>query len=86
MGKRSGVVQDEEAFLRMTLADLDAEVTRCEMRLSVAPTSYLRKSFAKRMQHRRQTIVRQSVPNEHIIEREHVAVVDVGYLASLQRA
>ncbi|MBA3510678.1 hypothetical protein [Sphingomonas sp.] len=49
MGKRSGVLDHESDILKLSLEELDAEIARCEMRLKIAPTSYLRKSFEKRI-------------------------------------
>jgi hypothetical protein len=49
MGKRSGVIDDEDGILALTIADLDAEIVRCQMRQRIAPNSYLRKSFETRI-------------------------------------
>jgi hypothetical protein len=49
MGKRSGVLDHEEDILKLTVQELDTEIARCEARFQIAPTSYLRKSFEKRI-------------------------------------
>jgi hypothetical protein len=49
MGKRTGVLQHEADILKLTLADLDVEIARCEMRRKIAPTVYERRSFEKRI-------------------------------------
>lgn len=49
MGKRSGVLDHEEDVLKLSLAELDAEIARCEARRKIAPSAYLRKSFDKRI-------------------------------------
>lgn len=47
MGKRSGVIDHEDGLAKLSLAELDAEIARCRVRLSIARTSYLRKYFKK---------------------------------------
>jgi hypothetical protein len=49
MGKRSGVLDHEEAVLKLSLNELDAEIARCRSRLAIAPSKLLQKSFAKRI-------------------------------------
>ena len=49
MGKRSRVLDYEADIPNLTLAELDAEIARCRVRLKLAPTAYLRKSFEKRI-------------------------------------
>lgn len=49
MGKRSGILDHEADILQLTLAELDAEIGRCEARGKIAPTAYLRKSFNSRV-------------------------------------
>ncbi|MFC3711444.1 hypothetical protein ACFOMD_02610 [Sphingoaurantiacus capsulatus] len=49
MGKRTGVLEHEADVLKLTLAELDAEIARCEMRLRIARTAYLSKEFEKRI-------------------------------------
>jgi hypothetical protein len=49
MGKRSGILDQEEDILKLSLCELDAEIRRCKGRLKIAPTSYLRKAFEKRI-------------------------------------
>jgi hypothetical protein len=49
MGKRSGVIDGEEDLAKLSLAELDSEIDRCRMRLKLAPTSQLRKSFESRI-------------------------------------
>lgn len=49
MGKRSGVIDHEEGLAALSLAELDSEIERCRMRLKIAPTRYLRKSFESRI-------------------------------------
>jgi hypothetical protein len=48
MGKRSGVIDDEEDLAKLSLAELDSEIDRW-MRLKLASTSQLRKSFESRI-------------------------------------
>jgi len=49
MGKRSGVLDNEEDIMKLSLEELDEEISRCSIRLGIAPTSNLRKSFKKRI-------------------------------------
>lgn len=49
MGQRSGVIEHEEGLAKLSLAELDAEIERCRMRLKIAPTTLLRKSFESRI-------------------------------------
>jgi hypothetical protein len=49
MGKRSGVINHEEGLAKLSRAELDAEIERCRVRLKIAPTSQLRKSFEGRI-------------------------------------
>jgi hypothetical protein len=49
MGKRSGIVEHDEGLARLTLAELDGEIARCQMRLKIAPTDQLRKAFKSRL-------------------------------------
>ena len=49
MGQRSGVIDHEEGLAKLSLAELDAEIERCRMRLKIAPTSQHRKSFESRI-------------------------------------
>ena len=49
MGKRSGVLDHEADIAKLTDEELAAEIARCEVRLKLAATSYLRKSFAGRI-------------------------------------
>jgi hypothetical protein len=49
MGKRSGVIDGEEDLAKLSLAELDSEIDRCRMRLKLASTSQLRKSFESRI-------------------------------------
>jgi hypothetical protein len=49
MGKRSGVIEHEEELATLTLAELDAEIRRCKLRLKFATSRQLRKAFEKRV-------------------------------------
>lgn len=49
MRKRSGVLRHEEEIGRLTLKELDAEISRRETRLRIAPDTYQRRSFEKRL-------------------------------------
>ena len=49
MGKRSGVIDHEEGLAKLSLAELDAEIARCEMRLKIAPTTRQKKQFESRI-------------------------------------
>ncbi|MBA4050556.1 MAG: hypothetical protein C0472_01475 [Erythrobacter sp.] len=49
MGKRSGVIDHEEGLARLTLAELDAEIARCEMMRKIATTARGRKSLESRI-------------------------------------
>ncbi len=49
MGKRSGVLDHDADILRLTLAELDAEIARCETRRAFAPDATGRKAFDKRI-------------------------------------
>ncbi|WP_158014193.1 hypothetical protein [Sphingomonas sanxanigenens] len=49
MGKRSGIIDHEEDLAKLSFAQLDTEIERCRMRLGIAPTSRLRKSFESRI-------------------------------------
>jgi hypothetical protein len=49
MGKRSGVIDHEDGLAKLTLAELDAEIRRCKLRLQFARSQQLRKAFEKRV-------------------------------------
>jgi hypothetical protein len=49
MGQRGGVVEHEEGLARLSLAELDAEIDRCRIRLKIAPITQSRKSFESRI-------------------------------------
>lgn len=49
MGKRSGIIDHEEDLAKLGLAELDAEIGRCQMRVKIAPSSQFRKSFESRI-------------------------------------
>ena len=49
MGKRSGVIEDEDGLAKLSPAELDAEIARCKTRLKIAPGAVQRKAFEKRI-------------------------------------
>jgi len=49
MGRRSGVIQHEEDLAKLSLKELDDEIVRCRLRLSIAANERQRKSFASRI-------------------------------------
>ena len=49
MGKRSGVIDLEDGLARLTLAELDAEIARCRMRLGIAPNRRAQKAWKSRI-------------------------------------
>ncbi len=49
MRSRSGVKTQEEDLSALTPADLDGEISRVEGRLELAPNSFLRKYFFRRL-------------------------------------
>ena len=49
MGKRSGVPDTDEAIAALSLAQLNAEIERCALGLSISGTSQGRKAFFKRL-------------------------------------
>jgi hypothetical protein len=49
MGKRSGVIDHEKGLERLSLAELDAEIARCRLRLSIASNRRQRKDFESRI-------------------------------------
>lgn len=50
MGKRSGIIDHEEGLAKLSLAELDAEIARCEIRRKIASSAQLRKRFESRIQ------------------------------------
>lgn len=49
MGKRSGVIENEEGLARLSLAELDAEIARCKMRLRFTTSRQQQKAFESRI-------------------------------------
>ena len=49
MGKRSGVPDTDEAIAALPLAQLNAEIERCTLGVSLSGTSQGRKAFFKRL-------------------------------------
>jgi len=49
VGKRSGVPYADETIAKLTLAELDAEIARYKIRLTIPTTSYNKKSLTKRI-------------------------------------
>jgi len=49
MGKRSGVIEHEEGLAKLSLAELDAEIARCRIRVAIAPNRQQQKAFEKRI-------------------------------------
>jgi hypothetical protein len=49
VGKRSGVIEDEDKLTKLSPQEIDEEISRCEMRLRLAPTSRLKKAFQSRI-------------------------------------
>jgi hypothetical protein len=49
MGKRSGVIDHEEGLAELTLAELDAEIARCQMRRQIETSSRNRKQWDSRI-------------------------------------
>jgi hypothetical protein len=49
VGRRSGVVENEDDLVELSLVELDDEIARCKMRLKFAPGNPQRKAFEKRI-------------------------------------
>ncbi|MCW6534289.1 hypothetical protein [Sphingomonas lycopersici] len=49
MGKRSGIINHEEGLGKLSLADLDREISRCHMRFGIAVSTRMRKQFESRI-------------------------------------
>jgi hypothetical protein len=49
MGRRSGIIDDEEGLARLSPAELDQEIVRGERRLRLAPNERLKKAFQARI-------------------------------------
>ena len=49
MRNRSNVTKQEEDIAKLALDELNAEVARRQTRMKIAPTTYLRKAFFKRI-------------------------------------
>ncbi|MHA6769481.1 hypothetical protein [Sphingobium ummariense] len=49
MGKRSGVIDHEEGLVKLSLAELDNEIRRCETRLGIASSTQQKKQFERRI-------------------------------------
>jgi hypothetical protein len=59
MGRRSGVIEDEESLSALRLEELDQEIARRKLRLKFVPGRVQQKLFKKRiheLQHIRQSI------------------------------
>ena len=49
MGRRSGVIQDEEDLSAFSLEELEREIARCKQRRDLAGSRVLEKAFEKRI-------------------------------------
>lgn len=49
MRNRSGIINHDEDLAKLSLTELESEISRCKARLELAPTAYLRKSLKARI-------------------------------------